>query len=93
MNSSNQQSTKTPELTLYEYDHCPFCMHVRMVLAQSKLRYKIKTLAYDDVATPSKLVGKKILPILCEPEHEPMPESLDIMTRIESKRINRRFRP
>lgn len=49
--------------TLYVYDHCPFCVRVRLALGVKNVKHLIHFLANDDVATPTKLVGKKIAPI------------------------------
>lgn len=49
--------------TLYVYDHCPFCVRVRLALGIKNIKHIIHFMANDDIATPSKLVGKKISPI------------------------------
>lgn len=54
--------TKTP--ILYVYDHCPFCVRVRLALGLKNVKHNLVFLANDDVSTPTELVGKKISPIL-----------------------------
>ena len=49
--------------TLYVYDHCPFCVRVRLALGNKNVKHNLHFLANDDVNTPTKLVGKKIAPI------------------------------
>ena len=49
--------------TLYVYDHCPFCVRVRVVLGIKNINHNLYFMANDDVKTPSDLVGKKIAPI------------------------------
>ena len=48
---------------MYVYDHCPFCVRVRLALGVKNVKHLIHFLANDDVATPTGLVGKKIAPI------------------------------
>jgi len=49
--------------TVYVYDHCPFCVRVRLALGIKNIKHKINFMANDDVQTPTSLVGKKIAPI------------------------------
>ena len=64
--------------TLYVYDHCPFCVRARMALGLKNIKHNVYFMANDDVETPTKLVGKKIAPIL-QWEDVTMAESLDIV--------------
>ena len=48
---------------VYVYDHCPFCVRVRLALGVKNIKHTVQFLANDDVPTPTKLVGKKIAPI------------------------------
>ena len=48
---------------LYVYDHCPFCVRVRVALGVKNIKHNIHFMANDDIATPTNLVGKKIAPI------------------------------
>jgi glutaredoxin 2 len=65
---------------LYVYDHCPFCVRVRAAFGLKNIKHNIVFLANDDVETPTKLVGKKISPILKWDEADIcMPESMDIV--------------
>lgn len=49
--------------TVYVYDHCPFCVRVRLALGIKNVKHKLNFMANDDVSTPTSLVGKKIAPI------------------------------
>lgn len=68
--------------TLYHYVHCPFCVRVRMALGYLKVPYNSTVLPYDDEATPIKLTGTKMLPILTHPQGA-MNESLDIISFLD----------
>lgn len=77
--------------TVYVYDHCPFCVRVRLALGVKNVKHLIHFLANDDVATPTGLVGKKIAPIFELPEDKlVMMESLDIIAKIDA---DERFGP
>lgn len=64
--------------TLYHYEHCPFCVRVRMAFGLLGIPYKSVVLPYDDQETPEKMTGKKMLPIMGDGQGF-MNESLDIM--------------
>jgi len=77
--------------TLYVYDHCPFCVRVRLALGLKNIKHLIGFLANDDVPTPTALVGKKIAPIFALPEDDLiMGESLDIIALVDG---DERFGP
>ena len=67
---------------LYVYDHCPFCVRVRVALGLKGIKNKLMFMANDDVDTPTALVGKKIAPIWVD-EDGPMAESLDIIAKCD----------
>ena len=48
---------------LYVYDHCPFCVRVRLALGVKNIKHNVHFLQNDDISTPTKLIGKKISPI------------------------------
>ncbi|SJL82838.1 glutaredoxin 2 [Vibrio palustris] len=66
-------------LKLYVYEHCPFCARVSFVAGMLKIPFEQIVLAYDDVATPTQLVGKKAVPILVKEDGTAMDESMDII--------------
>ena len=70
-------------MTLYVYDHCPYCVKARMIFGLKNQAFKLKTLLNDDEKTPKSMIGVKMVPIL---EYQPgrfMPESLDIISYID----------
>lgn len=69
---------------VYVYDHCPFCVRVRLALGIKNVKHNVYFLANDDIPTPTKLIGKKIAPIFTIPEDDlTMSESLDIIAKVE----------
>lgn len=70
-------------MKLYVYDHCPFCVRVRMIFGLKNLPVELVVLANDDEATPIGLVGKKVVPILVKEDGTAMPESLDIVHYVD----------
>ena len=66
-------AAEVPEL--YVYDHCPFCVRVRMAMGLKGIQHKLVFMGNDDVETPTALVGKKIAPIWVDGDG-PMAESL-----------------
>jgi hypothetical protein len=48
---------------VYVYDHCPFCVRVRLALGIKNVKHNVHFLQNDDISTPTKLIGKKIAPI------------------------------
>jgi len=67
---------------LYVYDHCPFCVRVRLALGLKGVKHQLVFMGNDDVETPTALIGKKIAPIW-EDEDGAMAESLDIIAKID----------
>ena len=69
---------------LYHFPHCPYCIRVRLALGFLDIPYVSKAVAYDDSDTPTRLIGKKMLPIW-EDEDGAMPESLDIIQKLDEE--------
>ena len=84
-------------MKLYVYDHCPFCVRARMIFGLKKVPVDLVTILNDDVETPTKLIGQKIVPILVKENGEAMPESLDIVRYIDAhygeKVLSEKVRP
>jgi glutaredoxin 2 len=81
--------------TVYVYDHCPFCVRVRVALGVKNVKHNIHFLANDDKITPTALVGKKIAPIFQWSDENTnddicMPESMDIIRYVDN---DERFGP
>ena len=73
-----------PTPVVYVYDHCPFCVRVRLGLGIKNIKHDIRFMANDDVDLPTSLVGKKIAPIFEAPGREAFAESMDIVRWIDS---------
>eukprot|EP00522_Entomoneis_paludosa_P009654 CAMPEP_0172449072 /NCGR_PEP_ID=MMETSP1065-20121228/7882_1 /TAXON_ID=265537 /ORGANISM="Amphiprora paludosa, Strain CCMP125" /LENGTH=299 /DNA_ID=CAMNT_0013200671 /DNA_START=142 /DNA_END=1041 /DNA_ORIENTATION=+ len=82
--STSRPERVVPEIlpTLYVYDHCPFCVRVRLALGLKNIKHNLHFLANDDVETPTKLIGKKMAPIM-EWGDLIMPESMDIINYVD----------
>jgi len=65
------------------YDHCPFCVRVRVAAGVLGVPHKLVFMGNDDVETPTAMVGKKIAPIWVD-EEGPMAESLDIIAKFDA---------
>jgi hypothetical protein len=59
--SALRMSLNRPKL--YVYDHCPFCVRVRMAFGLKGIKHELVFLANDDKELPISLVGKKVSPI------------------------------
>ena len=81
--AATEEELKQMVPTLHVYDHCPFCVRARMIFGLKKVPFKLNFLMNDDVVTPTKMTGKKVLPIL-EMEGQAMSESLDIVSKIDA---------
>ncbi|MRS88752.1 glutaredoxin 2 [Enterobacteriaceae bacterium RIT714] len=70
-------------MKLYIYDHCPFCVRSRMIFGLKDIACEIITLPNDDEETPTRLIGKKMLPVLVTESGDAIGESLDIVKYID----------
>jgi glutaredoxin 2 len=68
---------------LYIYDHCPFCLKARMIFGLKNLPVELVTLLNDDEATPTRMIGKKMAPILQKDDSRYLPESMDIVHYVD----------
>ncbi|GBQ09320.1 glutaredoxin 2 [Swaminathania salitolerans] len=80
----------TRPVTLYVYDHCPFCVRARMPLGLKSIPHELVFLPNDDEATPIGMIGRKMLPIL-EDGAGFTAESLDIVARLDERAPARMF--
>ena len=71
-------------MKLYTYEHCPFCVRVKMILNLTNTKFEEVILLNDDEKTPISLCGSKQVPIL-EYDGKIMIESLDIIDFINKK--------
>ncbi|WP_338562837.1 glutaredoxin 2 [Erwinia sp. E_sp_B04_7] len=72
-------------MKLYIYDHCPFCVKARMIFGLKNVPVELVVMLNDDEATPKKLIGQKMAPILMKEDGSCMPESLDIVHYVDHK--------
>lgn len=70
-------------MRLYIYDHCPFCVKARMIFGLKNIPVELKVLLSDDAATPTRMIGKKMAPILQKDDSRYLPESMDIVHYID----------
>lgn len=75
-------------MKLYVYDHCPFCTRARMAFALKKVPVELSVLMEGDAETPTRLVGKKIVPILEKEDGSHMTESLDIVRYVDQTGVS-----
>jgi len=68
---------------LYIYDHCPFCIKARMIFGLKNLPVELNILLSDDEATPTKMIGQKMAPILQKDDSRYLPESMDIVHYVD----------
>ncbi|MGR6980139.1 glutaredoxin 2 [Testudinibacter sp. P27/CKL/0425] len=70
-------------MKLFIYQHCPFCVKAAMIFGLKNVPVVQEVLAEDDVETPTKMVGRKVAPILQKADGSFMPESMDIVRYID----------
>eukprot|EP00929_Paragymnodinium_shiwhaense_P057146 TRINITY_DN2859_c0_g1_i1.p1 TRINITY_DN2859_c0_g1~~TRINITY_DN2859_c0_g1_i1.p1 ORF type:complete len:356 (+),score=75.03 TRINITY_DN2859_c0_g1_i1:8-1075(+) len=73
----------SPIPKVYVYDHCPFCVRVRLALGLKNIKHEARFMMNDDQDTPISLLGKKIAPIW-EHDGHVMGESMDIIKKVDS---------
>lgn len=71
-------------MKLYIYEHCPFCTRARMIFGLKKLPVELAVIMEGDTDTPTRLVGRKVVPILQKEDGSHMAESLDIVQYVEN---------
>lgn len=70
-------------MKLYIYDHCPYCVRVRMIFGLKSLPVQLCILPGNDEATPVSMIGKKMVPILQKDDGSYMAESMDIVRYVD----------
>ncbi len=71
------------QLKLYHYDHCPYCIRVRMILGLKNIPYESIIIQNADEKSHYDLVWKKLVPILEYEDKKYMIESLDIVEYLD----------
>ncbi|BES85878.1 glutaredoxin 2 [Pectobacterium araliae] len=72
-------------MKLFIYEHCPFCVRARMIFGLKNLPVEQSIIMEGDVDTPTRMVGRKVVPILQKEDGSFMPESMDIVHYVDSK--------
>lgn len=78
-------------MKLYFYEHCPFCARVQLALGLKQIPYEKAVVMEGDAATPTRLIGKKAVPILQKLDGAHMGESLDIVHYVDQIGYPKRF--
>jgi len=78
------------EYILHVYDHCPYCIRVELALAFLGVPYTRVLYGYGDMEGPTRLMGKKQLPVM-EYKGKYTKESLDIIDMIEKNTPQKRI--
>lgn len=65
-------------MKLYVFDSCPFCVRSRMLIGLKGIDCELKFLIADDVETPTRMIGKKRVPILEKDDETFLGESWEI---------------
>ncbi|WP_144938082.1 glutaredoxin 2 [Pseudomonas alabamensis] len=71
-------------MKLYVYEHCPFCTRARMIFGLKGLPVDLQVIMEGDVETPTRLIGKKAVPILEKDDGTHIGESLDIVRFVDA---------
>ncbi len=70
-------------MILHIYEHCPYCIKARMIFGLKDVPVTLNYIANDDVETPTRMIGQKMVPILELGEGNYMPESMDIVHYVD----------
>jgi glutaredoxin 2 len=70
-------------MKLYIYEHCPFCTRARMIVGLKRLPVRLEVIMEGDAETPTRLIGKKAVPILQKEDGSHIGESLDIVRYLD----------
>lgn len=71
-------------MKLFTYEHCPFCVRARMIFGLKNIPFELAVIMEGDVETPTRMVGRKVVPILQKDDGSFMPESMDIVHYVDS---------
>jgi glutaredoxin 2 len=71
-------------MRLYLFEHCSLCFRVRMTAALNHLHLQETVVLDDDTDTMIGLVGKRVIPILVRNDGQPMLESMDMVSYVDS---------
>src|SRR5215475_11083584 len=81
--ASSGASQGAGDMRLYLFEHCSICFRVRMAAALKRLHLQETVVLEDDSDTMTRLVGKRVVPILVKDDGQPMLESMDMVGYID----------
>jgi glutaredoxin 2 len=67
------------------FEHCSLCFRIRMTAALKKLHLQEQVVLDDDSEGMTRLVGKRVIPILVMDGGKPMLESMDIVKYLDGQ--------
>lgn len=73
------------KLKLYVYDHCPYCVRVRLMLGLKGVAYELIFLESADFDTPIGLCGAKQAPILQFGNRPGIVESMELVRVVDAQ--------
>ncbi|MGD5361256.1 glutaredoxin 2, partial [Xanthomonas citri pv. citri] len=71
-------------MKLYIYEHCPFSTRARLIFGLKRIPFELEVVMEGDAQTPTRLVGKKVVPILEKDDGSAMAESMDIVRYVDA---------
>src|SRR5947209_17350369 len=77
--SGSGSSQGAGDMRLYLFEHCSICFRVRMAAALKRLHLQETVVLEDDSDTMTRLVGKRVVPILVKDDGQPMLESRNMV--------------
>jgi len=75
--SENKDNSNLPKV--WHYDHCPYCVRVRVILGLKNIAHELIALPNGDEKAHTDICGKKQVPILRTSDGKIILESLDIV--------------
>lgn len=70
-------------MKLFIYEHCPFCARASLALGLKDVPHETAVIMEGDVETPTRMIGRKMVPILQKDDGTCMGESLDIVRYVD----------
>lgn len=81
--SPSGSKDEKPALSLFVYDHCPFCTRARVILGLKKVPHELAFMAHADDSTPLALAGARAAPILQLPSGKVITDSMRIVQYVD----------
>ena len=72
-------------MKLHIYEHCPYCCRVLMIDGLKQLDIPVNVILENDVETPTRMIGRKMVPILEKDDGTFMGESMDIVRYLDTR--------